>query len=125
MLYDVDSPKAYLEGLDPDWRKEKLLQLRSIIFEKQPEIKEGIEYKMLVYKWQDQTVFHLNAQRNYVSLYVGTIRKVDESGQLLAGLDIGKGCIRFKKNKLIEETRIDEFIEKAILMVQDNKDIDC
>ena len=125
MQYDADSPKAYLDGLEPDWRREKLLSLRSLIFDKEPHIEEGMEYKMLVYNWQTQTVFHLNAQRNYVSLYVGNIQKVDESGQLLVGMDVGKGCIRFKKNTSVAESRIDEFIEKAIQRIKNNEDIGC
>ncbi|GAB5524151.1 MAG: hypothetical protein Roseis2KO_20230 [Roseivirga sp.] len=67
MEYDVNTPAEYLEALDEDWRKEKLLELRELIFEKAPDLNEGISYKMLCYKDERGVPFHLNAQRGYVS----------------------------------------------------------
>ena len=64
MQYNVNTPAEYLDALDNDWRREKLLQLRNIIHAKAPNLKEGIEYKMLNYYDEKGTVFHLNAQKN-------------------------------------------------------------
>ena len=125
MLYEVDTPSEYIEQLDDDWRKEKLLRLRKIILSKAPEINESIEYKMLGFGDEDETVFHLNAQKNYVSLYVGNIKKIDETGDLLEGLNMGKGCIRFSKTKKIDDTRIDEFIERTVNLWREGADTDC
>jgi hypothetical protein len=47
MQYDVETPSEYLTALEEDWRKEKLLDIRDIIFSKAPEIVEIIECKML------------------------------------------------------------------------------
>lgn len=125
MLYDVDNPVAYIEALDDDWRKEKLLELRAIIHEMAPSLAEGINYKMLSYSDKRGAAFHLNAQRNYVSFYVGDANKVDPTGELLKGIDVGKGCIRFKKSVEISQTRIDEFIQLAAQMWAKGIDIDC
>ena len=59
MLYDVKTPEEYLNALEPDWRKEKLEELRKLIKKAGPELTEGIGYKMLSYGVKDQTVFHL------------------------------------------------------------------
>ena len=56
---------------------------------------------------------------------MGDIKKVDPNGELLKGLNLGKGCIRFKKSNDIAETRIDEFIEKIMQMRKEGKDFDC
>ena len=125
MQYNVETPSEYLKDLEEDWRKVKLLDLRDTIFSKAPDIKESIEYKMLRYGDSKTSVFHLNAQRNYVSLYVGNTKKIDKSGELLKNLNTGKGCIRFKKSTVISDTRIDEFIEQAVNLWKSNKDIDC
>jgi len=125
MHYDVETPSHYFEALEDDWRKEKLLEIRDTILSKAPELEESIEYKMLRYGDDKTSVFHLNAQKNYVSLYVGNINKIDDSGELLKGLNVGKGCIRFKKSLSLSETRIDEFIERTIRLWRNKEDTAC
>ncbi len=114
MQYNVKTPSEYIDQLDDDWRLEKLEELRAIIKSKAPDMIEGINYKMLSYGDTDGIAFHLNAQKNYVSLYVGDTKKIDHDGELLQGLDIGKGCIRFKKSIVVSDTRIEEFIERIV-----------
>ena len=125
MQYDVSTPQEYLNSLEDDWRRETLLKLRVLIKEKNPRIVEGINYKMLSYSDDDGTVFHLNAQKAYVSLYVGDAGKIDPAGRLLAGLDRGKGCIRFKKSVDVTATRIDAFIERAFALREQDVAFDC
>lgn len=125
MQYDVQTPEEYLNMLEDDWRREKLLELREIILEYGPDLVEGIDYKMLSYRDERGIAIALNAQKNYVALYVGDAKKVDPDGTLLAGLDVGKGCIRFTKTKEISRTGIREFIARAIEMWKSGADIDC
>lgn len=125
MLYEASSPKAYLSDLAEDWRKEILLQLRALIMEAAPDLEESIHYKMLGYGVGDRFVFHLNAQKGYVSLYTGDVRTVDPSGALLAGLNVGKGCIRFSKTKPVSETQIGTFIVQTIERWKAGQDTGC
>jgi len=122
MQYDVTSPSEYLNALDEDWRKETLLKIRVML---EAELEEGIEYKMLSYRLKGRSVFQLNAQRNYVSLYVGTIDKVPGAEELLKGLDRGKGCIRIKKSVVIEETQLSPFIARVIDMNKKGMETGC
>jgi hypothetical protein len=46
---------------------------------------------MLCYRLNNLVLFHLNAQKGYVSLYCGDSKKIDPDGILLTGLNIGKG----------------------------------
>lgn len=125
MQLNVDTPTEYLEALEDDWRREKLLHLRKIILDKVPNITESVQYKMLAYGDERETVFHLNAQKNYVSLYVGDKNKIDKDGALLKGFDVGKGCIRCKKSLVLTDTRIEEFIDQTLNMWRDGKDTSC
>ena len=125
MLYDVKTPKEYMESLDLDWRKEKLQELRDIILKQNAKITESINYKMLHFKLNDLGLFHLNAQKGYVSLYCGNTKKVDPDGKLLEGLNHGKGCIRFTKSKDVSKTRIDEFIVQAVSLLKSGADLGC
>lgn len=125
MQYDVNSPKEYLESLESDWRREKLLQLRELILKQDPDIQESISYKMLCFKLGGATMFHLNAQRGYVSLYCGDIEKIDPTGQFLRGLNTGKGCIRFTKTKDVLTTSIEQFLNNAVSLTREGEDLGC
>lgn len=125
MQYEADCPEEYLNALSLDWRKEKLEELRALIMMQSNELEECINYKMLCYRLNGNTVFHLNAQKGYVSLYVGDIEKIDPENTLLRGLNIGKGCIRFTKSKNISATRIDEFITKSLELSRKGVDLNC
>ena len=125
MQYEASSPKAYLENLESDWRKEKLMQVRNLIKTHGEDLTEYMEYKMLAFGYEEKAVFHLNAQRAYVSLYVGSIDKIDQAREMLDDLDIGKGCIRIKKSVNIDETQLEEFIKKTIDLRKKGGDTDC
>ena len=125
MLSDAKTPSEYIAQLEDDWRRETLLDIRALIKQQAPQLDERIHYKMLGYGDGESFVFHLNAQKQYVSLYVGNASKIDPDGALLKGLNIGKGCIRFTKTKRVTETRIEAFIARAIEMWRDGEDIDC
>lgn len=125
MQYEASTPGEYLELLEKDWRRTSLLQLREIILAADPDMEENIHYKMLGYALDGTFVFHLNAQRNYVSLYAGDAARIDPEGVLLNGLSVGKGCIRFSKTRSVPGSRIGEFIERAISLKRQGIDFSC
>ncbi|QDU07615.1 iron chaperone [Gimesia aquarii] len=125
MQYDAKTPAEYMEMLDDDWRRETLSNLRAIIQSKAPTFDEGIQHKMLSYGDRRGPLFHLNAQKHYVSLYVGDAKKIDPDGSLLNGIDVGKGCIRFKKSVSVSETHIDEFVERAVELWNQGEKLGC
>lgn len=125
MLYNFKTSKQYLENLEKGWIKDKLEEVRNIILKYGPELEEAIEYKMLCYRLKEKTVFHLNAQKSYVSLYVGSIDKIQEGRHLLQNFNLGKGCIRVKKNNTINNSGLEDFIEKTIILYRDGENADC
>ena len=125
MQYEAATPAEYMNMLEDDWRREKVEGLRTLIKTTAPDLVEGINYKMLSYSDDEGTAFHLNAQKQYVSLYVGDASKVDPEGDLLKRLNVGKGCIRFKKSSSVEESRINEFIARTVDLRLRGEDIDC
>ena len=125
MLHDASTPQQYLSNLPDDWRKYTLMQLRALVLRQGPDLEESVHYKMLGYGAQDRFVFHLNAQKGYVSLYVGDIHKIDPTGEPVSGLDVGKGCIRFKKTTSIPETSIDALIDRAVARWREGHDDGC
>lgn len=126
MIHGGESAQVFLEVLENDWKKEKLLEVRQMLL-KHIQLKESINYGMLSYGKSSDTepLFHLNAQKNYVSLYVGDIKKIDPDNTLLKGLNLGKGCIRISKSKNISETGLREFIQKTVDLWLAGEDTSC
>src|SRR5690625_337791 len=125
MQYDANNSEEYLELLEDDWRKEKLLEIRQMIFTYAPEMEEVIRYKMLNFDKDDSYVFALNAHKYYVSLYVGTIDKIKKEETLLKAYNYGRGCIRVKKSIKIEDTEFEQFIHKTVDMWRAGEDTTC
>ena len=126
MIHGGDSAQDFLGKLDNDWKKEKLSEVRQLLLN-HPQLKEGMNYGMLSYGngIEEEPLFHLNAQKNYVSLYVGNIHKIDSDGSILKGLSLGKGCIRISKSKDISETGLKEFIQKTVDIWLAGEDTSC
>lgn len=122
--YDVSTPAEYLDALEEDWRRETLLALRDLLLSHDG-VEEEIQYKMLGYRDEQGHICNLNAQKAYVALYVGTAEKIDPTGELLDGLNRGKGCIRFQKSNRVENSRIDEFIARTLELHREGADIGC
>lgn len=123
--YDVKTPQEYLAALEEDWRKDTLLHLRQMIQTAAPEAEEGLAYKMLSYGIGTEQFIALNAQKHYVSLYVGDIEKVPDSQSLLEGFNLGKGCVRVRKTQVLDDTGIEQFIQNAAAMWREGQDIQC
>lgn len=125
MQYDVKTPGEYIKALKKDWRLEKLQALRKILKANVPNVKEGINYKMLSYDYEGDLIFHLNAQVNHVGLYVCDAKRIDADGTLLKGIDHGKGCIRFKKSTEINKSNIEKLVAAAVKLSEQGVKSDC
>lgn len=125
MQYDALNPKEYLGLLEPDWRKEKLLRIRKMILDYGYDLDEFIIYKMLGYGNETSSLFGLNTQKHYVSLYVGDIDKIKDATTLLRGMDTGKGCVRIKKTTNLEQSWLEIFIQTAIDAWRNGNDPSC
>jgi uncharacterized protein YdhG (YjbR/CyaY superfamily) len=110
------SPEDYLANLDDDWRRPVLKEIRELVTKYGPALDEAIAYKMLSYSDPNGTPFYLNVQKNHVGLYVDNADAIDTDGSLLAGLSVGKGCIRFRKSDVVQETHIEEFIKRTLVL---------
>jgi uncharacterized protein YdhG (YjbR/CyaY superfamily) len=93
----------YMEKLAPE-RRAALAEVRSLILETVPDAIESMKYRMPTYEYEGGGLCALASQKHYMSLYMDT-ELVEKHRAELAGLDVGKSCIRFRKlDKLPLET---------------------
>lgn len=94
----MNNPNAevdtYLENCAPE-HQTALITLRELIHDVQPDIIEKFEYKMPIFDYNGQ-VCGMSSRKNYISLYCQP-EVVDKYRDDLGKLNVGKGCIRFKK----------------------------
>ena len=127
MKYQAETPEEYLSavGKENDWRSGHLERLCTLIKLTAPEVMEDVSSNVLRYSADGRVLCHVNAQKNHVGLYVGDVASIDIDGKLLKGVDVGKGCIRFKKSDDILNSGIVAFVEKLVALWRDGAEFEC
>lgn len=102
----------YLADLD-EGRRASLSALRAIIRSAVPQATESISYNMPAYEYEGM-LCAFAAQKHYLSFYLLNGEVVDQHRELLKGLSVGKGCIRFKTISSLGETTIRSLLSAAV-----------
>jgi uncharacterized protein YdhG (YjbR/CyaY superfamily) len=119
-MNDVDT---YIDALDEP-RKSSLQQLRHIILETVPEVEETIQYNMPYYTYHGM-LCAFASQKNYMSFYLLDGEIVEKNRHLLAGLSIGKGCIRFKDISKLPVSTIRAMLRETALSNEAHRNDHC
>ncbi len=108
MTSNAVTVSEYLAELPPE-RRAALEKLRALITRIAPEATEGMKYGLPCFG----ELCAFASQKNYMALYVCEGEIVDAHRARLGKLDVGKGCIRFKR---IEDLPLDavESILRAV-----------
>jgi uncharacterized protein YdhG (YjbR/CyaY superfamily) len=91
----TDEVDAYLRGLEPE-RQAALSELRSLVLETVPDAVETMRYRMPTYELEGGVLCSIASQKHYMSLYMD-VELVEKHREELAGLNVGKSCIRFTR----------------------------
>lgn len=93
--------EEYLRAV-PDDRRAVLDAIRDLCRSTLDGYEEGIAYGMPSYSKDGTVRAAFASQKNYISLYVMDQAVVDAHRDRLAGLNVGKGCIRFRKPEQVD-----------------------
>jgi uncharacterized protein YdhG (YjbR/CyaY superfamily) len=102
---------AYFKTLDASTR-EALTELRTWVLQVAPHASETMLYRMPTYLLGEVWVAY-KAQKNYLSLYICETSVVAKHAKALAHLNVGKGCIRFKKIEQLPKRAILEMLKES------------
>ncbi|HEX5849057.1 MAG TPA: DUF1801 domain-containing protein [Rubrobacter sp.] len=101
MKSEATTVEEYLADV-PDERRPALENLRALCLEELAGYEERIQYGMPSYSRDGSAVeVAFASQKNYISLYVMREGVTRANAELLDGLSVGKGCIRFKRPEQI------------------------
>ncbi len=85
----------YLKEADAA-RRPALTKFRKLARAGLPGCDEAIDYGMVVYKSGGEMVTAFANQKGYIAFYAGR-DAIEAHRQDLAGIDCGKGCVRYRK----------------------------
>jgi uncharacterized protein YdhG (YjbR/CyaY superfamily) len=102
---------AYLAEA-PAARRASLDRLRTLCTRILTNATEDIEYGMPVYKIGGSPRVAFASQKQYVSLYIGPAI-VERHRAELAGVDLGKSCIRYRKPDAIDFALVETMLTEA------------
>lgn len=92
---------AYMEEV-PAERCEALEKLRALCLETLTGYEEGMDYGGPGYKKNGVVEVGFMSQKNYIALYVLKQDALNTHRDLLKGISVGKGCIRYTKPSKID-----------------------
>ncbi len=105
----------------PEMRRESLVQLRKLCKEILVGYEESMEYGMPSYKQGDKEVeVAFASQKNYISFYILKEDVLNKYRDALSGLNLGKGCIRYRKPqqidyKIVEQLLLESFQSDSVI----------
>src|SRR5262249_10600789 len=103
----------------PAERRECLTRLRKLCLETLASYEEGMDYGMPCYKKDGIPQVAFASQKNYISVYVMKEGVVKANRELLKGLNVGKGCIRYSKPEKLDFSVIQKLLSDTLASEED------
>jgi uncharacterized protein YdhG (YjbR/CyaY superfamily) len=91
----------YFDGV-PEPRRAMLEAIRDVCEDELGGFEESMAYRMPSYRRDGEIELAFANQKQYVSLYVLRTDVVEAHRSRLGGLDVGKGCVRFRRPEQLD-----------------------
>jgi uncharacterized protein YdhG (YjbR/CyaY superfamily) len=112
MQSNAPTVDAYIEEA-PAARQHALRQLRALCLEMLPGFEESMQYGMPSYQRNGVAEVSFASQKNYLSLYILKQDVLDAHRSALAGINLGKGCIRYTRPEKIDFTLVRQMLAET------------
>lgn len=113
MKIDAKTVDEYFEKAPPELQEE-LGRLQRMVNDNAPGIEEKFEYGMPCYEIDGSLLFSIASQKQYMAFYVMDKGVVDAHRAEMSALDIGKGCIRFKKPGDLPAAVVKKIVKESV-----------
>ena len=109
---DASTVDGYVAALDATWRP-TIEHLRERCRSTLSSCDEVMAYGMPTYQQGDKVAIGFALQRRHLSLYVAKKGVLDAQRSKLAGLSLGKGCVRFARPDQVDFEVIDVLLTES------------
>jgi uncharacterized protein YdhG (YjbR/CyaY superfamily) len=110
MQSDAPDVDAYLEEV-PEKRRDALIALRDACRKDLNGFTESMEYGGPSYSRNGEVEVGFASQKQYISLYMLRTDVMQAHRHQLANLDVGKGCIRYRRPEQIDMTVVRSMLQ--------------
>jgi uncharacterized protein YdhG (YjbR/CyaY superfamily) len=90
----------------PPARRDALELLRRLCREELAGFDEAVRHGMASYLRGDVVEVAFASQKDYISLYILREAALEANAERLAGLSVGKGCVRFRRPEQIDPATV-------------------
>jgi uncharacterized protein YdhG (YjbR/CyaY superfamily) len=111
---------AYIQEA-PEERRASLLRLRQLCLDMLSGYEECMAYGMPSYKRDGTIEVAFASQKQYISLYILKHEVVDAHREDLAGLNVGKSCIKYTRPGKIDF----EVVQRLLLATRNSTALPC
>jgi uncharacterized protein YdhG (YjbR/CyaY superfamily) len=101
-------------------RQKCLTRLRKLCLDTLAGFEEGMDYRMPCYKREGVVEVAFASQKNHISLYVNIEGVVKANRELLKGLNVGKGCIRYTRPEQIDFSVVQKLLSETLESQEDS-----
>ena len=109
----ASSVEAYIAAVEPE-RREALELLRRLCRDELSGYAESILYGMPSYARDGVVEVAFASQKRYLSLYVMRQAALQAHSDRLAGLSVGKGCVRFGRGDAIDPDLVRALLQATV-----------
>jgi uncharacterized protein YdhG (YjbR/CyaY superfamily) len=113
MKIDAADVSEYLDKAPLD-RRPALSLLRELCLKILKGYTEALEYSMPSYARGGTVEVAFASQKQYLSLYILKTDVVEANRDRLQGLNVGKGCIRYKKPEQIDFAVVETLLQQTV-----------
>ncbi len=114
MRSDAATVDAYIAGVRAE-RRPAFELLRRLCLEHLAGYEEAMRYGMPCYLRDDAVEVGFASQKAYISFYVAREAVLRASAGRLAGLSVGKGCIRYRRPDQIDPDVVRELLTATVV----------
>lgn len=104
---------VYLQKFEPA-RRSSLEKLRSFVLGVLPDVVEVMRSGMLAYEHDCSVLCELDSQEDCISLHISERHVLDRHKDKMRGLDVGEGCIRFKRFEELPLDTLEIILKEAV-----------
>jgi uncharacterized protein YdhG (YjbR/CyaY superfamily) len=112
MKNTVTTVTEYLAAV-PDDRRDALVRLRNLCLDSLKGYTETIQYGMPSYSLNGESVVSFASQKQHIAVYVCRPAVVDTFRAELGALNVGKGCIRFRKTEQMDFSLLEKILRSV------------
>ena len=103
----------------PKERRPCLIRLRKLCLDTLAGYEEGMDYGMPCYKREGVAEVAFASQKSYISLHVNIDSVVKANRELLKGLSVGKGCIRYSRPEKVDFSVVQKLLSNTLESPED------